>query len=57
MRSLKMPYLAPAIALLATGVSCLVVGVASELETFIWMSSGFIVPGIVLALLGIRRGS
>lgn len=55
MRTLNMSYLAPAIPLLATGVSCLVAGMATGSETFFWMAPGFIAPGVVLALLGMRQ--
>lgn len=57
MRSLKMCYVAPAIPLLASGVSCLVAGMATEAETFLWMAPGLIAPGLVLALLGTRGRS
>lgn len=50
-----MNYSITAFPLLATGVSCLVIGLASEAETFLWMAPGFIAPGLVLALLGIRH--
>lgn len=50
-----MNYSITAIPRLATGVSCLVIGLASEAETFLWMAPGFIAPGLVLALLGIRH--
>jgi hypothetical protein len=49
------PYLFSAIALLTTGVACMAIGLASEAKTFLWMVPGFLAPGLVLALLAMRR--
>ena len=50
-----MSYVTPAIPLLVSGVSCLAIGFASEMKTFLWMAPGFLATGLVLMLLGLRR--
>jgi hypothetical protein len=54
MRILKMYYVAPAIPLLASGVGCLMAGIATEADVFLWMAFGLIALGLILAVLGIR---
>jgi len=50
-----MSYIAPAVPLLASGVVCLAIGLASHVTTFVWMAPGFLLTGGVLMWLGLRR--
>ncbi len=50
-----MSYIAPAVPLLASGVVCLAIGLASHVSTFVWMAPGFLLAGGVLMWLGLRR--
>ena len=55
MRRLKRAYLTSAVPLLASGVACLVIGMAADATTFLWMAPGFIAPATILILQGLRR--
>ena len=50
-----MSYIAPAVPLLASGVVCLAIGLASQASTFVWMAPGFLLTGGALMWLGLHR--